>query len=119
MNKKKRILPMKKIIPISIISFLLSTLLQLVSLIPTILIPKVLDEYIPNGEIGKVLFCIIFFCGTPTVVTMGYNLYQYYLMLESRKLVAQINLKCFETLILQIPKKMSGHSAPAARLFRF
>ncbi|MCD8022818.1 MAG: ABC transporter ATP-binding protein/permease [Lachnospiraceae bacterium] len=98
---KKSILPKEKIIPIAVISFLLSTLLQLVSLITTILIPQVVDVYIPNGEITKVIFCILFFCGTPAVVTMGYNLYQYYLMLESRKLIAQINLKCFETLIHQ------------------
>ncbi len=67
------------------------------SLIPLMMMPAVIDRYIPDGEIGKVVFSILAFCGIPVLVTFGYNWYQYYLMLQSRRLIAQVNLECFDS----------------------
>ena len=91
----------KKIIPIAIISFVIASILQLVSLIPIILIPRVMDVYVPNQDVVHIVVSALIFCGTPVVATIGVNLYQYYLMLKSRQLVAEVNLRCFDKLLHQ------------------
>lgn len=91
----------RKVAVIAIVSFGMSMLIQVVSLIPVMLMPALIDIYIPAGEIARVVLRILAFCGIPVLVTFGYNWYQYYLMLQSRKLIAQVNLECFDKLIHQ------------------
>lgn len=91
----------RKVAAIAIMSFFLSLLLQLLSLLPVMLMPTVIDTYIPDGQTGKVVLGILAFCGIPVLVTFGYNWYQYYLVLESRRLIARVNLECFDRLIHQ------------------
>ena len=69
----------KKVAAIGAMSFFLSLLIQAVSLIPVMMMPTVIDVYIPAGERGKVVLGILAFCGVPVLVTFGYNWYQYYL----------------------------------------
>jgi ABC-type multidrug transport system fused ATPase/permease subunit len=106
----------KKVAGIAVTSFLLSMLLQAVSLIPVMMMPAVVDTYIPAGEIGKVICGILAFCGIPVLVTFGHNWYEYYLMLESRRLIARVNLECFDKLIHQ-PMAFfdENHSAELAK----
>ena len=59
----------KKVAGIAVTSFLLSMLLQAVSLIPVMMMPAVVDTYIPAGETGKVVCSILAFCGIPVLVT--------------------------------------------------
>lgn len=91
----------RKVAVIAMVSFGMSMLIQMVSLIPVMLMPALIDIYIPAGEIARVVLRILAFCGIPVLVTFGYNWYQYYLMLQSRKLIAQVNLECFDKLIHQ------------------
>lgn len=99
---KKTINPFRrKVAVIAMVSFGMSMLIQVVSLIPVMLMPALIDIYIPAGEIARVVLRILAFCGIPVLVTFGYNWYQYYLMLQSRKLIAQVNLECFDKLIHQ------------------
>lgn len=91
----------RKVAIIAIVFFGMSMLIQVVSLIPVMLMPALIDIYIPAGEIARVVLRILAFCGIPVLVTFGYNWYQYYLMLQSRKLIAQVNLECFDKLIHQ------------------
>lgn len=91
----------RKVAGIAAISLAMSLLLQLIGLIPVMLMPAVIDAYIPNGQIKEVVLSILAFCGIPVLVTFGYNWYQYYLMLQSRRLIAQVNLECFDKLIHQ------------------
>lgn len=106
----------RKIAAIAAMSFLLSLLLQAASLVPVMLMPTVIDIYIPSGETGKVILGILAFCGIPVLVTFGYNWYQYYLMLESRRLIVRVNLECFDKLIHQ-PMAFfdENHSAELAK----
>lgn len=106
----------KKVAGIAVTSFLLSMLLQAVSLIPVMMMPAVVDTYIPAGETGKVVCSILAFCGIPVLVTFGHNWYQYYLMLQSRRLIARVNLECFDKLIHQ-PMAFfdENHSAELAK----
>lgn len=106
----------RKVAGIAAMSFFLSMLLQTVSLIPMLMMPAVIDSYIPDGEMGKVVLSILAFCGIPVLVTFGYNWYQYYLMLQSRRLIAQVNLECFDKLIHQ-PMAFfdENHSSELAR----
>ena len=106
----------RKVYGIAAMSFFLSMLLQAVSLIPVMMMPSVIDTYIPAGETGKVILAVLAFCGIPVMVTFGYNWYQYYLMLESRRLIARVNLECFDKLIHQ-PMAFfdENHSAELAK----
>lgn len=45
----------RKVYGIAAMSFFLSMLLQAVSLIPVMMMPSVIDTYIPAGETGKVI----------------------------------------------------------------
>ncbi len=106
----------RKVAQIAAMSFFLSMLLQAASLIPVMLMPPVIDAYIPAGETGKVVLGILAFCGIPVLVTFGYNWYQYYLMLQSRRLIARMNLECFDKLIHQPMAFFDGnHSAELAQ----
>ena len=63
----------KKVAAIGAMSFFLSLLIQAVSLIPVMMMPTVIDVYIPAGESGKVVLGILAFCGVPVLVRFGYN----------------------------------------------
>ena len=91
----------RKIIITAVVSFLISIILQLVSLLPVSLMPKVIDVYIPARDYTSILISALIFCGIPVVLTMGYSMYQYYLMLKSRQIVAEVNLKCFDKILHQ------------------
>lgn len=106
----------REVAAIAVMSSVLSMLLQAMSLLPVAMMPPVIDTYIPSGETGKVIFAILAFCGIPVLVTFGYNWYQYFLMLQSRRLIARVNLECFDKLIHQ-PMAFfdENHSAELAR----
>lgn len=91
----------KRVAKITAASFAMSLLIQVVGLIPVMLMPRVLDIYIPNGQMKEVILCTLAFCGIPVLVMFGYNWYQYYLMLQSRRVISQVNLECFDKLIHQ------------------
>lgn len=91
----------KKMIPIAGVSFVIASILQLVYLIPLILTPRLIDTYIPLKDYKMIILCTMAFCGIPVLTAMGNNLYQYYLMLKSRRLIAEVNLKCFDKILHQ------------------
>ena len=106
----------REVAAIAVMSSVLSMLLQAMSLLPVAMMPPVIDTYIPSGETGKVIFAILAFCGIPVLVTFGYNWYQYFLRLQSRWIIARVNLECFDKLIHQ-PMAFfdENHSAELAR----
>ena len=91
----------REVVVIAVISFMMSLAIQTVGFIPVMLMPTVIDSYIPNGQVKEVALSILAFCGIPVLVTFGYNWYQYYLMLKSRRLISKVNLECFDKLIHQ------------------
>lgn len=105
----------RKAVPIAVISFLLASAIQIVGLIPVMLMPDVIDRLIPEGQIGKIMFRMLFFCGIPLGCSLLYDCYQYYLMVQSRRLIAWINRECFDKLIHQ-PMRFfdENHSAELA-----
>ena len=57
---EKAITPFRrKVAVIAVVSFVLSMLIQVVSLIPVMLMPALIDIYIPAGEIARVVLCIM------------------------------------------------------------
>lgn len=91
----------KKILPIAIVSFVIASMLQLISLIPLVLMPRLIDRYIPSKDYTRIVLCTLAFCGIPVIAAMGFNLYQYYLMLKSRRLISEVNLQCFDKILHQ------------------
>lgn len=91
----------RKAVPIAVFSFLFASVIQVVGLIPVMMMPDVIDRLIPEGQIGKIMFRMLFFCGIPLGCALLYDGYQYYLMVQSKKLIAWINQECFDKLIHQ------------------
>ncbi len=102
----------QSLVPLAIISFFLACLIQLCSLLPIYFMPKVIDQYIPNGDLQSILLSILVFCGIPIISSMLYNYYQYYIIKKGRKLTSKINLDCFEKLLYQ-PMKFYDESYSA------
>lgn len=89
------------LIPLSICSFFLALLIQLCSLLPVYLMPKVIDLYIPSGNLKAILLSICAFCGIPLLTSISYTYYQYFLIKRGRKITSKLNLDCFEKILYQ------------------
>ena len=100
-RKEKMKTLQKKILPIAAVSFVIASILKLVSLIPLVLMPRLIDLYIPAKDYRMIILCTLAFCGIPVIAAMGFNLYQYYLMLKSRQLISEVNLQCFDKILHQ------------------
>lgn len=102
----------RALVPMGILSFFMAVLIELCSLLPIYLMPKVIDQYIPAGNLQAILLSICVFCGVPLLSTMLYNFYQYYLIKNGRRLTSKLNLDCFEKLLYQ-PMKFYDESYSA------
>jgi ABC-type bacteriocin/lantibiotic exporter with double-glycine peptidase domain len=63
--------------------------------------PKIIDVYIPDKNITAILLGLFLFCGIPVVMSLANTVFQYFIMLLSRKVAFKINLDCFEKLLYQ------------------
>lgn len=91
----------RRIWPLMGLSAVVASLLQLVSLIPIYLMPLIIDDYIPNGKLKFLMPAIAIYVGVPLLTSLGYHFYQYCVVLKGRKLVMEINLKCFDKIVHQ------------------
>lgn len=82
-------------------SFLMSFVLQLIALIPTIIMQQIIDQWIPNKDTRMIIFSIALFCLIPVCSTMLSAGYRYYLAIICRKTGLFLSIKSFSNLIYQ------------------
>ena len=68
-----------------ILSIILYLLVQIISLITPLLMGFVIDEYIPNKEINKIVFGVILFVSIPLISVSLQSLYNYLIIKFGRK----------------------------------
>ena len=84
-----------------IISIILYLLVQILSLITPFLMGFVIDEYIPNKEINKIIFGVILFVSIPLISVSLQSLYNYLIIKFGRKKGNDIAIEIMRKMIYQ------------------
>lgn len=84
-----------------ILSIILYLLVQMLSLITPLLMGFVIDEYIPNKEINKIIFGVILFVSIPLISVSSQSLYNYLIINFGRKKGNDIAIEIMRKMIYQ------------------
>lgn len=84
-----------------ILSIILYLLVQIISLITPLLMGFVIDEYIPNKEINKIIFGVILFISIPLISVSLQSLYNYLIIKFGRKKGNDIAIEIMRKMIYQ------------------
>ena len=84
-----------------ILSIILYLLVQLLSLITPLIMGLVIDEYIPNKEINKIIFGVILFVSIPLISVSLQSLYNYLIIKFGRKKGNDIAVEIMRKMIYQ------------------
>ena len=82
-------------------SGIISLIIQVIGLIPTILMQRIIDRYIPNKDLRMILIYIILFCCIPLIATVLSAFYRYQITIICRKMGLKLAIKGFENLTYQ------------------
>ena len=85
--------------------------IQLIALIPTVLMQRVIDQLIPQRQIGQIVFTIVLFCLIPLASTILSTLYRYGLAILCRKLGLKLAIRGFQNLIAQPVSYFDGKNS--------
>ena len=85
----------------SILSGIISLLIQTIGLVPTILMQQIIDRFIPNKDLRAISIFIFLFCIIPLFATMLSAIYRYKLAIVCRKMGLKLAIKGFENLTYQ------------------
>ncbi len=85
--------------------------IQLIALIPTVLMQRVIDQLIPQRQIGQIVFTIVLFCLIPLAATILSTLYRYGLAILCRKLGLKLAICGFQNLIAQPVSYFDGKNS--------
>lgn len=85
----------------TIFSTFLSLILSLGKLLPIILLPKIIDEYIPIGNMTGVLKSLVIMIGVPLVLVILNTFYQYYLITKTRTYSLEVAKEVISKIIHQ------------------
>lgn len=83
----------------AVLSAIIFLAIQLIALIPTVLMQRVIDQLIPQQQIGQIVFTIVLFCLIPLAATILSTLYRYGLAILCRKLGLKLAIRGFQNLI--------------------
>ena len=79
----------------SILSGIISLLIQTIGLVPTILMQQIIDRFIPNKDLRAISIFIFLFCIIPLFATMLSAIYRYKLAIVCRKMGLKLAIKGF------------------------
>lgn len=82
-------------------SGIISLMIQVIGLIPTILMQRIIDRYIPNKEVKMIVLYIILFCCIPLAATLLSGFYRYQIAIICRNMGLQLAIKGFTNLTYQ------------------
>lgn len=95
----------------AVLSAIIFLAIQLIALIPTVLMQRVIDQLIPQQQIGQIVFTIILFCVIPLASTILSTLYRYGLAILCRKLGLKLAIRGFQNLIAQPVSYFDGKNS--------
>lgn len=85
----------------SILSGIISLIIQMIGLLPTILMQKIIDELIPNKDLKAIVTYILLFCTIPLIAAVLSAGYRYQLAMVCRKMGLRLAIRGFENLTYQ------------------
>ncbi len=93
------------------VSMVMFLAIQLFSLVPSVLMQRVIDDFIPNKQADKVLLYIFFFCLIPLIVTVISAYYRYHLAIICRKMGQNLAVKGFRNIVCQAVSYFDGKNS--------
>ncbi len=85
----------------SVLSGVISLLIQVIGLVPTVLMQQIIDRFIPDKNGKAIAFFILLFCMIPLLATVLSAFYRYKLAIICRNMGLRLAIKGFENLIYQ------------------
>ncbi len=83
------------------LSMVMFLAIQLLSLIPSILMQRVIDDFIPNKQTRDILIYILLFCLIPLIVTVVSASYRYVLAMVCRRMGQHLAINGFRNILCQ------------------
>ena len=84
-----------------VFSFILSMIIKVTGLIPGLLMQKIVDVWIPEGNVKKCILYIILFVLIPTLLTVGNAIYQYVVIVNGRNMSKKLSTRRYEKQVYQ------------------
>lgn len=83
------------------LSFIFALAVQLISLVPPLIMQRIIDQLIPAGNLRDVAVSVVFFIAIPIVMTAGNTFYKYLLAVVARKSGRALTLQAFANVLHQ------------------
>src|SRR5690554_196839 len=91
----------KKVKKLSFYSFLIFLLIQGLTLVPPIIMKKIIDIYIPNKDVLNIIFGIVLFAVIPIIFITFQTIYNYFCIKFARNKGNEIAIKILKNIINQ------------------
>lgn len=101
------------------LSFILALAVQLISLVPPLIMQRIIDQLIPAGNLRDVTISVLFFIAIPILMTAANTFYKYILAVVARRSGRALTLAAFANVLQQrMPYFDRTNSSELATLIR-
>lgn len=83
------------------LSFILALAVQLISLVPPLIMQRIIDQLIPAGNLRDVTISVLFFIAIPILMTAANTFYKYLLAVVARRSGRALTLAAFANVLQQ------------------
>lgn len=83
------------------LSFIISIVIQVLTLIPALFMQRIIDEYIPDKNMKNILFSFFIFTGIPILTTLLSTIYNYFINVAGRRFGQKLSVWAFEKILYQ------------------
>jgi ABC-type multidrug transport system fused ATPase/permease subunit len=83
------------------LSFILALAVQLISLVPPLIMQRIIDQLIPAGNLRDVTISVLFFIAIPILMTAANTFYKYILAVVARRSGRALTLAAFANVLQQ------------------
>lgn len=105
----------RHLIPYSLLSFMVLFAIRLIVIFPPLIMQRVIDIHIPNGDIAKVIQSVLLFVGIPVAAGAAQAVYQYVSAMFCRREAFLINQQVVQNILKKpMPYHHQNNSAELA-----
>lgn len=102
MEAKQLLKPYRRTIICLRALFMFSTFaVEGLALIPIMIMPRIIDVYVPQQNISMILISLFVFCGIPVVMSLLNTFCEHHILIMAHRISYQINNACYEKLLYQ------------------
>ncbi|MFT8412195.1 MAG: ABC transporter ATP-binding protein [Schleiferilactobacillus perolens] len=83
------------------LSFILALAVQLISLVPPLIMQRIIDQLVPAGNLRDVTISVLFFIAIPILMTAANTFYKYLLAVVARRSGRALTLAAFTNVLQQ------------------